>query len=64
MSPARITANTTDLPRKFRCASPKPIMEHTTRVKITDSVEMMRLFRYHQPIGLAVTVLEYACRVQ
>jgi hypothetical protein len=40
MSPARITANATDLPRKRRRARPKPIVEHTTRVRITDSVEI------------------------
>ena len=64
MSPARITANITDLPRNLRCARAKPIIEHTTTVEITDSVEMMKLFRYHQPIGFVLQVLVYACKVQ
>jgi len=41
----------------LRCASANPIIEQTTTVKTTDSAEMMKLLRYHHPMGLSCRVL-------
>jgi hypothetical protein len=56
MIPTTITASSAVRPRNCRCASANAIIEHTSTVRITDSVEMIRLLRYHQPIGLAASV--------
>src|SRR4051794_19852533 len=50
--PARISPNTAYFPRKFRWTRPNAAIEQTTTVKMTVSVEMMKLFTYHQPRGL------------
>jgi hypothetical protein len=57
MMPARISAITTFLPRNSRWLKAKAIIEQTTTVKITASVEIRKLLRYHQPIGLAFHAL-------
>src|SRR4051812_33386471 len=64
MSPARIRPNTTYFPRKFRWTRAKATIEHTTTVKITVRVEMMKLLTYHQPRGLESQAKRYASKVQ
>src|ERR1700712_2245702 len=64
MMPARIAAIRAVLPRNFRCASEKPIIEHTSTVSTTDTVEITKLLRYHHPIALASQAFEKAPRFQ
>src|SRR4028119_1061174 len=52
IKPARMIEKTATLPRKFRLTSANAAIEHTTTVKMTESVEMMKLLTYHQPSGL------------